>query len=279
MNKLMERLTQIREEGLNGEAVGLMEAPITTHMVKTMTKVKGMEDVIERNEQLSKTYQGFLNMYGFESMYDMYIYAKSCDIMPEGVIKSKDITRLVPVQRTIKRNGKYQEVTVYEEIYKSKEPNKNENDKREEAPTIRHAREFKSKITKGLNPKDVAMLKTVSNSLTRGNKPFYDKSSYYLELKDGDRTTGIVGYSEEGDHLKMDFHRSNGKISGVASRGFAELVNLAIRKRKGVIAEDNKQARPVYLRFGLQQSDDGKVWTISYDDLSEVFGKSGETID
>jgi hypothetical protein len=85
MDLLMEKLSKAAQGDVENEMIA---TPISTDFVKRMTKVKGIEDVVERDEQLSKTYQGFLSLYGFETMYDMYIYAMSCEPAPEGLFKS-----------------------------------------------------------------------------------------------------------------------------------------------------------------------------------------------
>jgi hypothetical protein len=275
MDKLMEKLTAIAIEPENEEAVGLLEAEITSDFAKRMLKVKDLDDVIERNEQLSKSMFGFLNMYGFDTAHDMYIYSLSCDLYP--IKKSKDYSKLVPVKRKIIRNGKETEVTVYEDPNKD---NKDEDDKNSkssgsgqrvgharELPAKRHSR--KSKKT-GLNPKNVAKLKSASKSF-RG-QAFKDSSHHYLEINGPDgEVVGVIGYSEEGEYMVMDFYRSNGQIQGIATRGFAELIKLAREEHKGVKVKDDVQARPVYVKFGLQQ--DGETWSITYDELNATMGE------
>jgi hypothetical protein len=274
MDTLMKKLAQVAQEGVSEED-GLQTSAISTHFVKVMTKVKDLEDVIERNEQLSKTYQGFLNLYGFDTMYDMYIYAKSCDLFPDELMKST--TSAIPVERVIVRNGKPLEVTVWELLAKSEPKSKAEPKKAEEAPVIRHARELKASYhdTKSaMNTEHVAKLKAAAEKMTGGSGKFKDNSHHYLSIKgDSGRPAAVIGYSEEGEHLKMDFYRTNGKVSGVAARGFFELIKLALRHKKGVIAADNAGARSVYIQAGLQK--EGSKWVISYDDLAESYGESG----
>jgi hypothetical protein len=278
MDRLMDRLTMIAMEGVDSEAVGLMEAQITTGFVKTMTKVKGLDDVIERNEQLSKSLQGFLTLYGFTSMYDMYLYAMSCDLVPEGLNKSKDYSKLVPVKRKIIRNGKETEVTVYENPNKDKEKDDDAADDREvQGARYGHARELKRKVhgdKEPINPKKVAQLKLTASKLLDPKK-FKDTSDYYLELTgEGNETIGIIGFSERGEYLVMDFYQTNGQVPGIAARGFSELVKLALSQNKGVQMEDQPQARPVFVQFGLQQED--SIWSVSAEDLQDSFGEFGK---
>lgn len=282
-NRLMKGLEQIAYEKFSKSAEeidGLLEAPITTDFIKLITKVKGLDDVIERNDHLTKYYRGYLDMYGFETMYDMYIYAMSCDLVPEELRKERDYSKLVPVKRTIIRNGKEHEVTVY--INPNKDENGEENEDKEvkapkgqtKAPKRRHARELKSDIVGGeraTNPRDVAKLKEASKQMPRGDKPFQDGSKYYLAIRGDDgEIVGVVGYSEEGQYLTMDFYRSNGQVSGVATKGFFELIRLAVEKNKGVKMEDRPEARSVFAQSGLEQHENG-YWYIEAEELQELF--------
>jgi hypothetical protein len=277
MDKLMNNLTQIAMEEADDSVTGLLEAQITTSFVKTMTKVKGLEDVIKRNDALSRTYTGFLSMYGFESMYDMYLYAKSCDIIPEEIMKRKDYSKLVPVKRKIVRNGKEQEITIYEDPNDDKGSQSNESGRDTPTSHVPHARELKGKVhgdNEHANPKEIAKLKQAAKGMSSGQE--FQDSDYYLELKgpDGD-LHGIVGYSEDGDYMVMDFYKTDGVVPGIAARGFAQLIQLAVGRGLGVKAPDNPQARPVYIQFGLEQGEEGNMWSAEAAHLKEVFGESG----
>lgn len=282
MASLVEKLTKIATEVQNQPATGLQDAQFDTKFVKLMTKVKGLDDVIERNDQLSKTYQGLLNMYGFDTMYDMYLYAKSCDSLPEELVKAKDYSKLVPVKRKVMRNGKETEITVYEDPGKSGSESNEGNSEGRSTPnaTVSHARELRGKVHADSDTKDtkkVAKLKQAAKGLSQGQQ-FQDSSDYYLELNGPDgEIAGIVGYSKEGEYLVMDFYKTNGQVPGIAARGFSELIKLAVSENKGVKVEDNPQARPVFAKFGLEQ--DGNQWSVDAADLQDVFGESGNESD
>jgi hypothetical protein len=282
MDKLMDNLTKIATEQADESVTGLLEAQITTSFVKTMTKVKGLEDVIKRNDSLSKTYTGFLSMYGFESMYDMYLYAKSCDLVPEELMKRKDYSKLVPVKRKIVRNGKEQEITIYEDPNDDKGSESNEGNssgRDTQAAHVPHARELKGKVhgdSEQVNPKDIAKLKQAAQGMENGQE--FQDSDYYLELKGPDGNVhGIVGYSEDGDYMVMDFYKTDGVVPGIAARGFAQLIQLALGKGLGVKAPDNPQARPVYIQFGLEQEEEGNTWSVEGETLKEALGESGNS--
>lgn len=273
MDTLMKKLAELAQKSLDESVDGLNNTEITTNFVKMITKVKGMEDVIERNEQLSKTYRGLLDLYGFDTLYDMYIYARSCDLLPEELKKS---AACIPVTKTIIRNGKPLEVTVWERISKTNTVEADQDSNKQEKTAVRHARELKGTFVgekETANPSNVAKLKAVAKNLLNGNNSFNDNSKYYLSLVDGDGSVAaIIGFSEKNGNLTMDFYRTNGSVSGVATRGFAEMVKLAIKQKKGVVMEDIPQARTVFVKSGLQK--EGNLWTASYDNLKDVYGES-----
>lgn len=288
VNKLMDRLTSIVTSGTDNSKVqtDMLGAKISSSFVKKLTKVQDEADVIERNEQLTKHFKGLLSMYGFDTMYDMYIYSLSCDPVGSEVSKSKDYSRLVPVKRRVTRNGKEHEVTIW--VKPSDEDDTDDNGdgngvrrrgrNNKDNRRRRNARELTTegaKSSKDYTLENLARLKKEVKDFPRGNKPFQDGSSYYLEIRDdnGD-IVGVVGYKENEGYISMDFYRSNGRVPGVASKGFFELLKLSAKEGKGVRMDDVKEARQLFLSSGLEQKDSG-VWEISYEDLTKILSFGG----
>lgn len=291
MGTLMKRMSEIAQNQENPDVTGLLEAPITTAFVRQMTKVKDMEDVTARNDQLSKTYNGLLSLYGFDTMYDMYLYAKSNDVYPEELQKSEDVFDVIQVTRTITRNGEPLDIVLTERIEKSeskpaakKKPAKkpaakgssaaNKPGEEEEEDPVYLARELKGSVhgqEEPIDPKKVAKLKRSSGKMPRGNKPFNETSKYYFELHGPEgKPAGIAGFSEEKAHLKMDFFMSDGQTHGVATRAFFELCKLALKKEKGVKMDDHFEARPLFVNAGMERK--GDQWHIKGKDLLDNFG-------
>lgn len=283
MDELMERLTKIAQEDLDpSEGDELLGAEITSDFVKKLTKVESIEEVIDRNEQLTEHFQGLLSMYGFETMYDMYMYALSCDDLSETVQKSKDYSKLVPVKRKVVRNGKEHEVTVWVKPYGDsdeddtgdEEGGRGRKGKARTQTSRRNRSESLStdgaKSSEDYGLEQLAQLKQLSEKFPNGNKPFQDGSTYYLELRDDSgEVVGVIGYVEDGEFLKLDFYRTNGKVPGVATRGFFELLKLGVAEGKGVKVDDVPQARQVFVQSGLEFHDDG-YWFISAKELKQL---------
>ncbi|QIA28719.1 hypothetical protein [Phage f2b1] len=274
MDNLTQQLMKLAAES-QPEPEGLKTAPIDTNFVKVMVKVKDLDEVIEKNEVLTKRFQGLLDLYGFPTVYDMYVYATQFDILPEELKKGKDYSKLVPVKRKVMRNGKETEITVYEKRDSGgSQPNEGNSKGRDVSnASVGHARELTSKMhskKEKLDDKSLEKLKQAALTLPKGQK-FNPSADYFLELKSPEGyVAGIIGYSIKGDYITMDFYKTNGQISGIAARGFAELVNLAVKEKKGVKVADNPQARPVFAQFQLEQQ--GEEWSISPDDLQHNLG-------
>jgi hypothetical protein len=274
---LMEKLSKAAQGGLDNDLVNI---PISTDFVKKMTKVKGIEDVVERDESLSKTYQGFLNLYGFETMYDMYIYAMSCEPVPECIFKSDKPSAYESVMKTVMRNGKPIQVLLFievliEEIEKADSKPKKKEPKKEEKIEIPHARQFSGRIVSNKDMKDpneMAKLKAHGLRLKTGDSEFSEDSHHYLVIKgNNNHPVGIVGYTESGKFIKMDFYRASGKVSGVGTRGFYELIRFAKSRKKGVQVADSKGGRQHYIQAGLTKNGDN--WEISYEELLKMYGE------
>ena len=286
MERLLKRLEEVASEEVASVENDLYSATVSTSFIESITKVTGMADVIDRNEQLTKAFPGLISMYGFESMYDLYMYAKFCDYGEERLTKKKDTSKLVPVKRKVVRNGKEMEMTIWEDPNKGGETEEPKDESGgggrgggrggEPDDAKRHAREMLAKMLGGdkeVNPKEIAELKLEAKNMKGGVELFDDSLSYYLAVEgDGGEIVGIVGYEDEGEYLKMVFFQSNGEVSGVATRGFFELIKLALEKDKGVMVDDQEGARPVFERFELTQGDGG-VWSVKSTTLKELLGK------
>lgn len=278
VERVLKALQDMSEASLpDGDTTGLRSAEITTSYMKTMMRINSLEEVVKNRGSLNRKYIGLVDMYGFNDIYDMYLYAMSCDLFPEGLSKSRDRSKLVPVKRKIVRNGKESEVTVYIN------PNKEDKDKDDSTASGegqgggrggggQHARDLSrhktSKKDKGYKEKTKTLQEAVK-SMPRGGK-FKVGSEFYLEIRgDEGSLAGVIGYSEDNGYLVMDFYKSNGTVSGVATVGFFELMVTAKEENKGVKAADDVQARPVFMQSGMEQRNDGN-WYIEADALQEL---------
>lgn len=83
--------------------------------------------VLANEEQLAKSFSSMVSLYGFDSFYDMYLYAKSQDdIAKKSTPKRKDTSKLQLVQRTVMRRGKPTTLSFYEDTNKVKGQNQDD---------------------------------------------------------------------------------------------------------------------------------------------------------
>lgn len=277
VDRLLSRLEEVATSEM--EYIDDSEARITTEFIRKVTGVKDITQVIDENEALTKRCQGFINMYGFDNMYDLYIYAMSCDPKPEEIKKAKDFSSLVAVKRKVVRNGKEHEVTVWVKPDEADEQSQEGTGGTQSRGTRRRrsAREMKGSMSDDIsNPKNLGELKLVSSKLEQGNKEFNDHSDMYYKIVDEEgKVVGVAGYLERGKYLTMDFYRSTGDVSGVATKGFMNLLKVAVEKGKGVIMEDIPQAGGLFYSSGLRQNDKGD-WVIEADELKNILEGSSD---
>lgn len=138
---------KISEEAFNKVVDDLVEQESSKDLsVDTLGYIVGhkLDDdyVLSNEEQLAKSFSSMVNLYGFDSFYDMYLYAKSEDEeVQKSTSKNKDTSKLQLVQRTVMRRGKPTTLSFYEDPNKAKNQNldKDKEEKPQEAesdPTL-----------------------------------------------------------------------------------------------------------------------------------------------
>lgn len=236
--------------------------------------------VISENEKLSKDYSHIVKAYGFNSFYDLYCYADSCDSLNDYLIKGgqKDLSKLKPVKRQVMRNGKMMTTTIYEDSSGEDDDNKNPLDKdtqTEENVEPRNARDLSKTIIgddhNGIDPKQIAKLKTEAGSL---NGTFSTDCSSYLVLQgETGELGGVAGYRKEGSYLYLAFYQSDDLTSGVAYVAFTQLLLRARKLGLGakIDATDDPLALELFKEYGLKKS--GSCYIISKSSLLEALGE------
>lgn len=276
LRNIVQHLEKSDSQALTG-----MEAEVTTSFLQDLLGVQSINEVISDNEELTKNNKGIINMYGFESMYDLYMYAMSCDRKEESLTKKKDYSKLVPVKRKVTRNGREMEVTIWESPGGDEDKDSEGGEEgskgsgSSDPQRKKHAKDFIARILGDedkIDPKDIAEIKREAESMPNGDKEFEDGLDYYLVVRgDKNEVQGIVGYSESDKFIKMEFYRSTGEVPGVATRGFFELLVLASKKGKGVEVDDQESARPVFEAYDLEKKE-GSVWSIEPKKLKDLLG-------
>lgn len=234
--------------------------------------------VTTENKELTNEYAYVVKAYGFDSFYDLYLYADSCDSINDYLVKGgqKDFSKLKPVKRRVMRNGKMMTTTIYEDSSAdSGEKNPlDKNTQQEEAITPRKARDL-SKVTigdeeNGIDPKKVRHLSKEADKL---NGTFSTNCSAYLTLRGetGD-LAGVAGYRKEGNYLYLSFYQSDNFTSGVAYVAFTQLLLRAHKLGLGakLDAIEDPLALELFKEYGLKKA--GNCYVISKSALYKALG-------
>ena len=242
------------------------------------------DEVMQRNTEDSAYYATFLDSTGYASIYDAYV--QLC--MPHETISkggNKDMSKLVATKRTVVRNGKQMQVTVYEDPNADNKDNKDpstkesggsaeSNDTPAPASTTTNAVKMDSSITNPTDTKAVGALKKDAMTMAKRsgrNYGFKDTMTYYLSVKDAGKVVGVVGYKKDGHYLKMEFVQSNGKVSNVGLKGIIELFKLGAKDKLGIKVAKGLNASFIAKTLNMQQDDRGD-WYMGYTDLSSELG-------
>src|SRR5699024_3425271 len=166
------------------------------------------------------------------------------------------------VKRTVIRNGKEMQMTVYEDGNKDNDSNEKQEGKEEVSRSAVGARAISNGEEGKVNPKKVA------NSLSSLSKKGVDvshvntNSSLYKEFVDdnGD-TLGITSFKRTENDIILDSYASSPDSDGVGARAIMELLRLSIKENKNAVVYDIELPEAIeYLKtLGFKPNKDGYI--------------------
>lgn len=217
--------------------------------------------VISENTQLTQEYNYIVKSYGFETFYDLYLFADTTD-NSELVAKGgqKDLQKLKPVTRTVIRNGKPMKTTIYEDTG-SKEDNKNPLDKTAGSDQPEQPRDI-GELTSSIldmthaNPKELARLAKQAEKLQGTFNT--DCSSYVAFTTETGELGAIIGFKVEGNYLRLVFTQADKLTNGVSLKAFFTLTVTAWKQGLGAIVSvtDNSTALALFKEYGYTKAGD-----------------------
>lgn len=235
--------------------------------------------VIAENKELTANHKALVRAYGFETFYDLYLYADSCDSINHQLQKggNKQFSKLKRVTRTVVRNGKPMKTTIYTDG-KGEDSDKNPLDKgttpNSSGKQPRHAKDmamvFIGNDDTGANPKQVAQLAKEAEAL--GGQFDTDCNSYMILQGELGDLGGCAGFKKEGNYLHLAFFQADDVTTGVAFRAFYQLLLRAWRAGLGAMVDDfeDETARELFKEYGLTKS--GNRYKISATKLKRALG-------
>ena len=221
-----------------------------------------LDYVSKNSDALDVKYEHVYKSLGFDNFFDCFLYANR---EPEIVHKGgdKNLSGLNKVKRTVIRNGKEMQMTIYEDGNKDNDSKeKQEGKEGEVSRSAVGARAISNGEEGKVNPKKVA------NSLASLSKKGVDvshvstNSSLYKEFVDdnGD-TLGITSFKRTENDIILDSYASSPDSDGVGARAIMELLRLSIKENKNAVVYDIELPEAIeYLKtLGFKPHKDGYI--------------------
>ena len=236
--------------------------------------------VLSNEEQLSKSFSSMTNLYGFDSFYDMYLFAKSnSEEVQKSTSKRKDTSKLQLVQRTVMRRGKPTTLSFYEDNNKDKSPDnkpeeKNSTDEEESDPTLYRflaGKEFGKPATA-----NVAKAQAPSDWITTGKykSNLYDYTFYVRN----NVIVGVNGIAKYKDSIEPVYvsAKSTDDYREVYYHTIMDLLNEAYKSKLGFslvpVTPDEVTIADIVMSFFDIKLSKG-VYTVTTKDLTKKFGE------
>lgn len=253
-------------------------ATISTKSLDDLTGLNLDENyVIENEEQLSKNYGHLSTAYGFNSFYDLYMFAKSNDEY-EQVAKGgqKDLSKLRKVKRTVVRNGKQTTMTFYEDPNAEEDKNDQKDKPKEEiTPQSEKASEMIGTVIGEVDKK--VMIRDLKLLVKLGSKSGISVDttcdSYITLTNSNNELKGIIGFTKDNKYVTLKHLDSKG-LEELDKRAYYELIKLALTNKLGAKLPTPKDELVNLLAEEDGFKEKGNMYQIEYKDLIKSFGEN-----
>ncbi len=256
----------IQEDDISKETFNLLiEEPLTLSYVSI------------HSDFLDNKYDYIYKSLGFDNFMDCYLYVTR---EPERIYKggAKDIGSLNKVKRTVVRNGKEIEMTIYEDNKNDDKPKESNSEEPKEPKTAKGSRVITHGDDEKPNPKKIASsLSTLKNKGV--NTDHIDgNASLYKEFVDDNNTIGLASFKETDSDIILHGYVSDFETTGVGARSIIELIYLAIKKNKNAVvyAIELPQAIEFLKLLGFIKNKD--YYVLKKQDIKLFLGEYSELI-
>ncbi|WAW11931.1 hypothetical protein [Staphylococcus phage SAP6] len=214
----------IQEDDISKETFNLLiEEPLTLSYVSI------------HSDFLDNKYDYIYKSLGFDNFMDCYLYVTR---EPERIYKggAKDIGSLNKVKRTVVRNGKEIEMTIYEDNKNDDKPKESNSEEPKEPKTAKGSRVITHGDDEKPNPKKIASsLSTLKNKGVNTDHIDGNASLYKEFVDDNNNTIGLASFKETDSDIILHGYVSDFETTGVGARSIIELIYLAIKKNKNAV--------------------------------------------
>lgn len=260
-DKYLELLDRVREASKHSEIL------LTSKTLGDIVGVPLTEDYVKaNNEYLSESFSHIVASYGFSDFLSLYLAIVSKE--GEQLVKGgkKDFSRLQRVKRTVIRNGKPMQTTIYADPSEDEPVDiDNSSPSTTKGSRLTTAKQMSRKTSAPSNKAVANLVKEIDTS-SGSSKGSVDISGYLsniaglTELRDElDGLRALILYGRKGNYVYIKKVITDGETSGVGMQAFFELIGYAKSLRLGVFVKesDNPLAKELYHNFGLTTKKDG----------------------
>lgn len=220
-----------------------------------------LDYVSKNSDALDVKYEHVYKSLGFDNFFDCFLYANR---EPEIVHKGgdKNLSGLNKVKRTVIRNGKEMQMTIYEDGNKDNDSNEKQEGKEEVSRSAVGARAISNGEEGKVNPKKVAnSLSSLSNKGADVSHVNTNSSLYKEFVDDSGDTIGITSFKRTENDIILDSYASSPDSDGVGARAIMELLRLSIKENKNAVVYDIELPEAIeYLKtLGFKPNKDGYI--------------------
>lgn len=218
---------------------------ITLPFLQSLIKGRTEKDVYENNITLTKEYQYMVQMYGFTSLYDMYLFSLSNSQKEEAEL-GKSFHDKTRVEKTVTRNGTSFDIVVYLDLDSSEKVRK------AQKPKQTHLEAYWNPTFTSMNREDIPLLQKSFEGT-----PHFKKATGSVDIYDNGERIGIVLVKEENDTITyLGIHSDHREYRfPVMKRGMAEVLLVSMKENLTASFIDDSILRPLYKMYGMKQQD------------------------
>lgn len=269
----------------------MTKEPVTVSTLKHLTSMDLTEDTVAvQNDYLTKEYKHIVSMYGFDNFHDLFLYALQCEqdmeVRKDGISRNKDTDRLSRVTRTVIRNGRPMQMTLYEDPEaeaRGRQPSMPDSDEMATISSNELTKAFMRPLDEEVRTKDVAQIQKWHKQF-RGQKDLkWNATNYLVFFRPNEvEAQGFVGFKIKEDSLEMCEFDGAPEIGHFDRRVIMELITIALEtgsdlhllhtgtKTFDLFVEDLGIKAPNY------EETENYYYSISHKDLAEAYGFEGQ---
>lgn len=279
MNKL-EKYNKILEAAM--EKNKGLETYINLSQLVSLTEPLEENFVMDNNETLTQKHQLVLSAYGFDNMLDLYNYALANTSQEEYTTKGKNYDVLDRVKRTVTRDGKQMNTTVYSEIKDT--DNKIKSGGKVKKPRIENNKEHGLQLipvvldgtASQVSTKDLQEITALARELTVVLGDLQDVNYIELLVDAEGSPRACLGFIFNQD-VELTYLATDETVDNLTLTALHKLIELALETEKGIAVKVIEKDAHIQLllleQYGVQFDEESQTYHATYEELVNAFGE------